>query len=151
MFIYACSNNLGIFSPHENFCSLSQQCYYSIRTAFQLAFVKRCVFKCEKFSSLFHVNLYHQVLSHLMIQSVCLFRQLEPISQNKLDGPSGAISFLQSSDLVRGVFSLTQVSNKVTLQGPFSFPLCWLTSLIRFLHFCSLCGILMVCVVFRSN
>ena len=41
--------------------------------------------------------------------------ELEPASQNYLDGPSGAMSFLQNSELGRDVFSLMQISNKVTI------------------------------------
>ena len=42
-------------------------------------------------------------------------------SQNYLDGPSGIV-FLESSDMVRNVFSLMQASNKVTLWSLFIFP-----------------------------
>ena len=84
------------------------------------------------------------------MQLVCLFRvKLEPTSQNYLGGLSGAtvcLTCMQSFNLVRDTFSLMRVSNKVT-GAPFCFPLYWLTSLIRYLEFqefCSLCGILMM-------
>ena len=48
------------------------------------------------------------------ILSVFLNR-VRTASQNYLDGPSDAMSSLQNSDLVRDVFSLMQMSNKVTI------------------------------------
>ena len=46
---------------------------------------------------------------------------IESASQNYLDGPSGAISFLQRSDLVRGVFFLMQSVQQVDPLGSLLF------------------------------
>ena len=43
------------------------------------------------------------------------------ISKNYLDGPSGTMSFLQSSNLIRDVISLMQIPNKETFWALFVF------------------------------
>ena len=57
-------------------------------------------------------------------------------------------------NLGRGEFFPKQVSNKMTLWGPFCFPMCWLISLIRFLQFLefySLYGIWMTAPLWKHS